>query len=96
MTCYINCGRHSKFVCGVADSPCANGVLWAHGQHKPDKIILVRALREFTAHYHGERNHQGIDNNIIEPGSEVGRKEGDIHRRERLRGMLSYYYRQAA
>jgi len=57
---------------------------------------LRRALKEFTACYHEERNHQGIGNNIITPGEEVGRKEGDIHRRERLGGMLSYSYRQAA
>ena len=57
---------------------------------------LRKALTEFTAYYHEERNHQGIDNNIIEPGSEIGRKEGDIHRRERLGGMLSYYHREAA
>jgi len=57
---------------------------------------LRKALTEFTAHYHEERNHQGLGNNIIDPGSEVGRTEGDIHRRERLGGMLSYYHREAA
>ena len=57
---------------------------------------LRKALREFTAHYHQERNHQGLGNNIIIPGEEVGRREGSISRRERLGGMLSYYYRDAA
>ena len=57
---------------------------------------LRKALTEFTAHYHEERNHQGLGNSIIEPGSEVGQMEGDIHRRERLGGVLSYYYREAA
>ena len=57
---------------------------------------LRKALTEFTAHYHEERNHQGLGNNIIQPGSEVGRTEGDIRRRERLGGMLSYYHRDAA
>ena len=42
---------------------------------------LRKTLREFTAHYHEERNHQGLGNNIIEPGSEVGRTEGEIRRR---------------
>ena len=57
---------------------------------------LRRALKEFTEHYHSERNHQGIDNNIIGPGDEVGRGRGDIQCDERLGGMLKYYYREAA
>ncbi len=57
---------------------------------------LRKALTEFTAHYHEERNHQGLDNNIITPGEEVGLTEGDILRRERLGGILSYYHREVA
>ena len=57
---------------------------------------LRKALTEFTAHYHEERNHQGIGNDIIHPGKEVGQPNGDIRHRERLGGMLSYYYRDAA
>ena len=33
---------------------------------------------------------------IIEPGEEVGRHEGDVQGRERLGGLLHYYYREAA
>jgi putative transposase len=57
---------------------------------------LERALKEFVAHYHGERNHQGLENRIIDPGDEVGQTVGDIHCRERLGGMLRYYHREAA
>jgi putative transposase len=57
---------------------------------------LRRALKEFTEHYHTERNHQGIGNEIIEPGEEVGNTEGEILCRERLGGILKYYYRDAA
>lgn len=57
---------------------------------------LRRALAEFTSHCHGELNHQGLGNRLIDPGEEVGRTEGDIHRRERLGGMLKYYHREAA
>jgi len=57
---------------------------------------LRRALKEFTEHYHTERNHQGIGNNIIAPDSHVGQSKGIIKRSERLGGMLSYYYRDAA
>ena len=57
---------------------------------------LRRAVTAFFKHYHGERNHQGLDNQIIEPGDEVGQVVGNIECRERLGGMLRYYYRDAA
>jgi putative transposase len=54
------------------------------------------AVSEFVLHFHRERNHQGLHNRIIEPGEEVGRREGPITCRERLGGLLRYYYRDAA
>ncbi len=58
--------------------------------------MLRTAVGQFLEHYHGERNHQGLDNKIIEPGDEVGREDGEIKCRERLGGLLRYYYRDAA
>ena len=49
---------------------------------------LELALRAFVAHCHGERNHQGLENKIIEPGIKIGREDGEIHCRERLGGLL--------
>ena len=46
--------------------------------------------------FFGERNHQGLGNNLIEPGVEVGKIEGKVTCRNRLGGMLRYYYRDAA
>jgi putative transposase len=57
---------------------------------------LERALNQFAAHYHGERNHQGLGNRIIDPGDEVGKEDGDVRCRERLGGRLRYYHREAA
>lgn len=57
---------------------------------------LRRAIAAYVDHYHGERNHQGLGNRIIEPSDEVGRDEGEIECRERLGGLLKYYYRNAA
>jgi hypothetical protein len=57
---------------------------------------LERALKQFVAHYHLERNHQGMENRIIDPGAEVGREIGEVQCRDRLGGMLRYYYREAA
>jgi hypothetical protein len=57
---------------------------------------LRRALREFSEHFHRERNHQGLDNRLIDPSDEVGRTKGDMECRNRLGGTLRYYYRKAA
>jgi hypothetical protein len=57
---------------------------------------LQVAVAEFLSHFHGERNHQGLGNGLIEPGEEVGRTTGEVTCRERPGGMLLYYYRQAA
>lgn len=57
---------------------------------------LRKAISEFAAHYHMERHHQGLAHRLLrsEP-SHVG-KAGVVQRRERLGGMLNYYYRAAA
>ena len=57
---------------------------------------LQAAAVSFLAHYHAERNHQGLDNRLIDPGEEVGRIAGEVECRERLGGILRYYYRKAA
>ncbi len=57
---------------------------------------LRNACAEFVSHYHKERNHQGLSNSIIDPGEELGAIAGKIECRERLGGMLKYYYRTAA
>jgi len=57
---------------------------------------LRRAISQYVAHYHVERPHQGLDNELIEPGIEAGRTHGSVRCRRRLGGMLNYYYRQAA
>jgi hypothetical protein len=33
---------------------------------------LRNAVSQFILHFHGERNHQGLDNELIEPGNEIG------------------------
>jgi len=57
---------------------------------------LQRAVKEFVAHYHAERNHQGLDGKLIEPEPGVGVNEGRILCRVRRGGLLKYYYREAA
>jgi hypothetical protein len=57
---------------------------------------LCRAARKYVEHYNRERNHQGLQGRIIDPGPEVDRVVGKIGSRERLAGMCRYYYRKAA
>jgi len=56
---------------------------------------LREAVQEFVAHYHLERNHQGLDNRLIVPIAAMG-TTGTIERRQRLGGLLNYYCRTAA
>src|SRR2546425_7974857 len=55
---------------------------------------LLRALDEFVAHYHGERNHQGLGNALITPTTaRAGWTQ--VRCRDRLGGLLRYYHRAA-
>ncbi|MFN0058349.1 MAG: integrase core domain-containing protein [Planctomycetota bacterium] len=65
-----------------------------------DRLILFgerslrRACTEYLRHYHAERNHQGLDNNLIDSAETVAK--GEIKCAERLGGLLKYYHRAAA
>ena len=67
-----------------------------------DRMILLgenslrKSVQEFIAHYHFERNHQGLGNRLIMLDSAHCQNTGEVGRRERLGGMLNYYYRDAA
>jgi putative transposase len=58
--------------------------------------MLRNAVANFVAHYLAERNHQGLDNRLIEPDAGVGQRIGEIVCRNRLGGLLKYYDRKAA
>ena len=66
-----------------------------------DRMILFgekslrTAVREFIAHYHAERNHQGIGNLLIVPDRSLTHNDGLVRCRSRLGGMLNYYDRAA-
>ncbi len=56
---------------------------------------LRRVVREYVDHYHSERNHQGLGNELIEPAAENSCGVGPVECRERLGGVLRYYRRAA-
>jgi putative transposase len=57
---------------------------------------LRHVIREYLAHYHAERNHQGIDNVIPFPDRRLDGLNGPVAKQERLGGLLNFYHRQAA
>ena len=62
------------------------------------EVSLKRALREYLAHYHAERNHQGKGNVLLFPTATQAknRVDGSVACKERLGGLLKYYHRDAA
>ena len=56
---------------------------------------LRRTIAEFIEHYHRERNHQGLANELIVGAPAADNTVGRIRRRPRLGGLLNYYYRAA-
>ena len=78
-----------RFVRTIKDSCLERMVLIGEGS-------LRRAVREFVAHDHHERNHQGLDNRLILPLSTAPPPRGRVPCRQRLGGMLHDDYRSAA
>jgi transposase InsO family protein len=78
-----------RFVRSIKES-CLNRMIF-FGEES-----LRKAIENFVAHYHSERNHQGLRNQLISPEAGHLGSAGEIQRRQRLGGMLNYYYRAAA
>jgi len=78
-----------RFVRTIKES-CLDRMIWF------GEDALRRGVSEFIAHYHAERNHQGLDNRLIIPRSTRDAVIGPVRKRERLGGMLNYYFREAA
>ena len=57
---------------------------------------LSYAIHQYLTHSHTERNHQGLANQLIAPEPDLGSHSGQVRRRDRLGGVLRYYYRDVA
>jgi len=85
-----NLNAHAeRFVRTIKASRLDRMILFGEGS-------LRKAIHEFVAHCHRERNHQGLGNRLIIPDECHAGTSGAIRRRQRLGGMLNYYYRRAA
>jgi hypothetical protein len=56
---------------------------------------LRAAVHIFVAHYPSESYHQTLANQLISPEPGHLGNAGEVQRRQRLGGMLNYYYRAA-
>ena len=85
-----NLNAHAeRFVRSIKESCLERMIFFGEGS-------LRKGIREFVLHDHGERNHQGLGNRLIMPDECPAGHRGGVLRRERLGGMLNYYYRSAA
>ena len=66
-----------RFVRSIKDE-CLNRMIFI------GEASLRRAVAEYVAHYHGERNHQGLNNRLIRRAQTVAANDGVVHRRPRL------------
>jgi hypothetical protein len=57
---------------------------------------LRGAMKDYVAHYHTERNHQGKNSVLLFHRSTKTNRDKRVLYRERLRGLLPYYHREAA
>jgi putative transposase len=56
---------------------------------------LREFIGEYMAHYHVERPHQGLGGAFVQPSNDHA-ASGPLVRRERVGGLLNYYYRETA
>ena len=68
---------------------CLNRTIFFGGQS------LQNAVNQYLNHYHQERNHQGLDNQLIVPFEKPPDTTKPIETTERLGGMLKSYRRAA-
>ena len=88
-----NCNPHAeRFVRTIREECLAHFVIFGE-RH------LRHLVREFVAHYQGERFHQGLGGQLVKPAEEPRNDNGSggaVRRRSRLGGTLNFYHRGAA
>jgi putative transposase len=62
----------------------------------PDERSLSYVLQQYLVHYHAERNHRGLDKQLIALDADLRSHSSQARRRDRLGGLLCYYYRAVA
>jgi transposase InsO family protein len=83
-----NANAHAERFVRSIKHECLNRVIPFGERH------LRRTIAEYVEHYHRERNHQGLENELIDGAPSLERSHR-IRRRQRLGGILNYYDRAA-
>jgi transposase InsO family protein len=78
-----------RFVCSIKEEALDQMVMLGERS-------LYYVVQQYLAHYHTERNHQGLGNCLIHPEPDMVSCRGTVGRRDRLGGVLTYCYRDAA
>ena len=85
-----NLNAHAeRFVRSIKEE-CLNRVVPLGESH------LRLIVQEYIEHYHRERIHQGLENQLLERAPPPANPGADVQRTERLGGLLNHYDRQAA
>ena len=85
-----NCNPHAERFVKSIKYECLNSFVFFGERH------LRYVIREYMKHYLEERYHQGLGGQLIEPANAANDSEADgpIQCRQRLGGLLNYYYRK--
>ena len=88
-----NLNAYAERFVGSIKAECLNRLIFF------GEASLRRALREYIIHYHLERNHQGMNNRLLNSAANDDQYLIDATKiacRSRLGGMLNCYYYEAA
>ena len=83
-----NCNAHAERFVRSIKFECLHRLIPLGERH------LRRAIREYVAHYHHERNHQGLDNELI-VGVASPRGAGTCDALNGWAGFSNFYHRAA-
>ena len=83
-----NCNTYAERLVRSIKDECLNRVIPLGERH------LRRTIAEYLAHYHHERNHQGVANELLIGPAALG-SSGAVRRRQGIGGILNYYHRAA-
>ena len=86
-----NCNAFAERFVRSINEECLDGMMLL------GKCSLRRAIREFVEHYHGERPHQGLGNQVLtsRPRPSLAVSTADVRAHERLGGLFKHYRRAA-
>jgi len=80
---------YERFLCAIKEEALEQLLMLG-------KRFLSQVIRQYLAHYHTERNHQGRGNQLMTPEPARNDQGGAVVRRDRLCGLLCYSCRDAA